>query len=75
MKGLWKEICVAAFMGLILPALLLNTIVALDQKEQVPEESIETSQPEMVTETPQIMVPSPTILPNGSRSSSVTLFL
>ena len=51
MKGLWKEICVAAFMGLILPALMLNTIVALDQKEQVPEESIETSQPEAVPET------------------------
>ena len=51
MKGLWKEICVAAFMGLILPALMLNTIVALDQKGQVPEESIETSQPEAVPET------------------------
>ena len=51
MKGLCKEICVAAFMGLILPALVLNTIVALDQKEQVPEGSIETSQPEAVPET------------------------
>ena len=51
MKVLWKEILIAAFMGLILPALLLNTIVALDQQEQVPVESIETTQPETVTET------------------------
>ena len=51
MKGLWKEICVAAFMGLILPALMLNTIVALDQKEQVPVESIETPQSEAGPET------------------------
>lgn len=51
MKGLWKEILIAAFMGLILPGLILNTIVALDQKEEVPQETIQTIQTEPTQST------------------------
>ena len=37
MKSLWKEIAVAIFMGLIVPALLLNIFVLLSKEQKVPD--------------------------------------
>ena len=51
MKVLWKEILIAALMGLILPGIVLNTIVALDQKEEIPKETTETFQTETAVES------------------------
>ena len=51
MKILWKETGLAVCLGWILPALLLNTVVALNQKGDIPEETAASTQMESVPET------------------------
>ena len=51
MKSLWKETAVAVFMGLIVPALLLNIVIAMNMEEKPTESAVtieSTTQPETV---------------------------